>query len=131
MSLTSRTYGVLVESDSIDAESSGSTVVVETDNDLTGTQTIYPTLFIFETVTASGVTKNARISVGSNSPNYDDMVDSHRISTTAGNFDVVAVERSPKIVHPGEIRVNVFDPATATALTFRVSTVVASGLDSF
>jgi hypothetical protein len=79
---------------------------------------IAPIRLVVETLTADSITETAIISMGFNSPDYDDMVRGHAVNPVAGAVDVVQLPPRP-VVGTGSLHARVTRAASGIALTFR------------
>jgi len=76
-----------------------------------------PLRLIVETTEADAVTETALISIGFNSPDYNDMVLAHAVNPIAGVVEAITLPPRPMALS-GSLHVRVFRAATGTALTF-------------
>lgn len=99
----------------IDATTAGATSL---GGSITGSgQHIAPTRVVIETVEADSVSETAIISIGFNSPDYDDVIRAHAINPVEKTIEVVPLPPA-KFIEAGAMHVRVIRAATATSLTF-------------
>jgi hypothetical protein len=77
---------------------------------------LVPVMVSFETKTVTSVTATAIVSVGTDSPNYDDLIPCHKISLIAGRVDNMVIPISKKTT--SKVRLNVFSAGSGTTLSF-------------
>ena len=121
MALKSFNFGVEGQADPIDGTSTGSTLIVED----AGNVHLSPVLLTFETISVDSVTETAIVSVGTNYPNYDDILLARGINPVEGVIETVFLPSSLIFNTKPEVYVRVVRAATGSDLTFVV------GLGSF
>lgn len=110
-----QSLGVTLDGTPVDAASSGATQI---SGDIVGTgQHFSPLRVIIETVEVDSVTGTAIITIGNNSPDYDNVLSEHAIRPLSGNVEIIPLTQS-KVITAGALKVNVRTPANATELTF-------------
>jgi hypothetical protein len=97
----------------IDCTSTGATKIFEGGNDLF----ICPLFLSFETLEVDSVTETAIVSVGTNYPNYDNMLRAHGIKPEALALETIQLPSTFSFEGPVDIYVNVVRAASGTALT--------------
>lgn len=101
--------------DSIDLTSTGATKIW--DGTLSGTGEVFAFRDIVVIVTDSdSATTNPVISVGTNNPNYDNLVEAYAVSLVEGRADFVSI-RDPRVAAPDtDVYVNVKRSGSASSL---------------
>ncbi len=74
-------------------------------------------LVTLETITADNVTETAIVSMGTNSPDYDNIYAARAVVPVEGSVETIVLPAS-QIINSGGIYVRVIRAATATDLTF-------------
>lgn len=110
--------------DDVDAKTSGSVVITNTQSD-----EFHPIVISIEVVEASGVTTPANISVGSNSPDFNNIL----AAATVGSVGSTSLSiqnlftAGIKIPSSTDIKVKKTAQAVATTLKFRVALFGSNG----
>lgn len=85
---------------------------------LTGSgQHLTATRLLVETIDVDSITETAIISIGTNSPNYDNVVAAHPVRLEPMSLETVPIPHS-KMITEGSMHVRVVRAASGTELTF-------------
>lgn len=110
-----QSLAVTLEPTPIDATSTGSTQI---SGDVSGSgQHFVPLRAIVETVDVDAVTETAIISIGTNSPVFDNVLPAHAIKPVAGAVEMIPLWAS-QVITANPLKVRVIRAATGTDLTF-------------
>lgn len=97
----------------IDGTVTGSTVIYSV-----GSLYVSPMFLTFETISSDSITETAIVSIGTNSPNYDDILSGHGLQIAEGAMETVQLPISRSFQGPLDVYVRVVREATGTEFTF-------------
>jgi len=117
MAINTLGFNVSGEYAPIDGTTPGSTKIFQV---LASNSHLSPFLLTFETFDVDSIAETAIVSIGTNSPDYDNILAAYPINTNALTVESHALKSAPIFVNETDIYTRVVRAANGTTLTFVV-----------